>query len=146
MASVDYGDVQFFSVVLFKIGSLILAVLLGLQLTATTLNIPFDINSILTAEQFLFVYAVLIVTLLSFIEGRTLQVRDKEAFVPAIMLYIVTAIGIYFTYFIFLGGNNFTAYNFDNSTMNAYIGYYLLFGGFLIFINGRKQIFKRFLK
>lgn len=135
----DFGDVQFWSVVLFKVGSLILALLLGLQLSAKTLNIPFDLTRVLTLEQFLFVYAISIVAFLGFVEGRTLQKRAKEVAVPSMLLYIIAIIGAYFTIGVIWIGD----YNFNNSVTNSYIGYYLLFGTVLIFINGRKQIFKR---
>lgn len=144
MANVDAGDIRFFSVVLFKIASLLLALLLGLQLIRAQLPFPFDITAILSLEQFLFVFAILIVTVLAFLEGRTLQVREsggiKGLTFPVIILYIVGGIGGYFTATIFLG------YNFENSTINIYIGYYLLVGVLMIFINAREQIFKRFLK
>ena len=78
MAKLDSGDVQFFSIALFKIGSLILAVLLGLQLIRSQLPFSFDINFFFTPEQFLFIYAVMLIILLAFIEGRTLQVSGKE--------------------------------------------------------------------
>lgn len=144
----DAGDVRFYSVVLFKIASLFLALLLGLQLIKDQLPFPYDITAVLTLEQFLFIFAILIVTVLAFIEGRTLQAREGKGIsgklggltFGVVILYIVAGFGVYFTYLIFTG------YNFDNSTTNAYIGYFLLVGVFMIFINAREQIFKRFLK
>lgn len=141
---VEAGDIRFFSVVLFKISSLILALLLGLQLIRTQLPFPYNITELLSFEQFVFVYAVLIVTVLAFLEGRTLQAREGKGVAgfsfSVIILYIISVIGAYFVTTIFLG------YNFDNSTTNIYIGYYLLVGVIMIFINAREHIFKRILK
>lgn len=145
MAKVDAGDVRFFSIVLFKVASLLLALLLGLQLVRTQLPFSYDITSLLSLEQFLFVFVILVVTVLAFIEGRTLQAREGGGRIGGlsfgvVILYIVGIIGAYFSAIIFFG------YNFNDSTTNLYIGYYLLVGTFMIFINAREQIFKRFLK
>lgn len=141
---VDATDVRFFSIVLFKIASLLLALLLGLQLIRSQLPFDFDLTRVLSFEQFVFVFAIILVTMLAFIEGRTLQAREgrglKGLTFPVIILYVVAGVGAYFTAIIFLG------YNFDNSQTNLFIGYFLLIGVFMIFINAREQIFKRFLK
>lgn len=141
---VEQDDIRFYSIVLFKISTLLLALLLGLQLIRSQLPFPFDINTLFTFEQFVFVFVTLVVTILAFLEGRTLQSAQKGGVkgltFPVIILYIVGAIGTYFSVIIFLG------YNFDNSTTNIYLGYYLLVGTFMIFINAREQIFSRFLK
>lgn len=132
---VSSGDITFFSAVLFKISLLILALVLGLQLIRSSLPFPYDIQALFSFEQFIFIFAVLIVTILSFIEGLTLQKRDSLNF-GVVVLYIISAIGTYFSVIIFLG------YNFDNSTTNTYIGYYLLVGVLLILVNAREQLGK----
>lgn len=141
---VDTGDVRFFSVVLFKIASLILALLLGLQLVRSQLPFDYDLTRVLSFEQFVFVFAIVVVTGLAIIEGRTLQLREgggvKGFTFAVIILYIVAGIGAYFSAIIFLG------YSFNDSQTNLFIGYYLLIGTFMIFINAREQIFKRFTK
>ncbi len=143
---VDAGDVRFFSVVLFKIASLILALLLGLQLVRSQLPFDYDLTRVLSFEQFVFVFAIVVVTGLAVIEGRTLQVREGKGAgesgltFAVIILYVVAVIGAYFSAIIFLG------YNFNDSQTNLFIGYYLLIGTFMIFINAREQIFKRFIK
>lgn len=131
--------VRFYSIALFKIASLILALLLGLQLIRSSLPFPYDINSLFSAEQILFLYVTLIVTLLALIEGLTLRKRAPESAVPVILLLAVFVIGLYFVVQIV-----FFDYNFDNSDINAWLGYYLLFGTFLIFVNARQVIFARF--
>ena len=132
---------QFYSIALFKISSLILALLLGLQLIRTQLPFPYDINSIFTAEQVLFLYVTLIVTFLALVEGITLRKREKESVVPVILLLIIFFIGLYF-----VGLIAFFDYMFDNSDINSWLGYYLLFGTFLIFVNARQTIFARLYK
>jgi len=132
---------SFYSVAVFKIGSLLLALLLGLQLIRTSLPFDYDINRIFTTEQFLFLYVTLIVTFLALVEGVTLRRRDKEATFPFVLLILIFVVGLYFVSLI-----AFFDYNFDNSTTNTYLGYYLLFGAFLIFINARQIIFSRFFK
>ncbi len=131
--------VRFYSIALFKIGSLILALLLGLQLIRSSLPFAYDINSLFSAEQILFLYVTLIVTLLALIEGITLRKRDKESTIPVILLILIFLIGMYFVVQIV-----FFDYDFDNSEINAWLGYYLLFGTFMIFINARQVIFARF--
>jgi len=92
-----------------------------------------------SAEQILFLYVTLIVTLLALIEGLTLRQRDKESIIPVVLLLLIFLIGMYFVVQIV-----FFDYNFDNSDINAWLGYYLLFGTFIIFINARQVIFARF--
>jgi uncharacterized membrane protein len=133
------SPVKFYSIALFKIASLILALLLGLQLIRSSLPFAYDINSLFTAEQILFLYVTLIVTLLALIEGLSLRKRAPESAVPVILLIAVFVIGMYFVVQIV-----FFDYNFDNSDINAWLGYYLLFGTFLIFVNARQVIFARF--
>jgi len=80
----------------------------------------------------------LIVTFLALIEGVTLRKRDKQSTVPVVLLIIIFLIGMYFVVQIVLFD-----YNFNNSEINAWLGWYLLFGTFLIFINARQVIFSR---
>jgi len=136
MAEVE--SVRFWSIALFKIASLILALLLGLQLIRSSLPFAYDINALFTAEQILFLYVTLIVTFLALIEGVTLRKRDKQSTVPVVLLIIVFLIGMYFVVQIVLFD-----YNFNNSEINAWLGWYLLFGTFLIFVNARQVIFSR---
>ncbi len=133
--------VKFYSIALFKIASLILALLLGLQLIRSSLPFAYDINALFSAEQILFLYVTLIVTLLALIEGVTLRQRDKQSTIPVALLILIFLIGMYFVVQIVLFD-----YNFDNSDINAWLGYYLLFGTFIIFINARHVIFSRFFK
>lgn len=129
---VSSGDTGFFSIVLAKISLLILSLVLALQLIRSSLPFPYDIQALFSFEQFVFVFAVLIVTILAFVEGITLQKKVSFGF-GVLVLYIVSAIGAYFTVIIFFG------YEFNNSTTNMYIGYYLLVGVLLILINAREQ-------
>ncbi len=132
---------RFYSIALFKIGSLILAILLGLQLIRAQLPFAYNINSIFTSEQVLFLYVTLIVTFLALIEAITLRRRDPQGIVPFLLLFAVFLIGMYFVTLIVIFD-----YMFNNSETNAFLGYYLLFGAFLIFINARQVIFSRFFK
>ena len=128
----------YWSILLFKVGSLILALLLGLQLAGHSFGVNVDLEIYYSWKQILFIYVTLIVTLLAFVEGRTLQIRDKEALLPVIILYIVSAIGAYFSGLIILG-----KYDFSSGGTNTYFGWYILFGVFMIFINARDVLFKR---
>ena len=132
---------RFYSIALFKIGSLILAILLGLQLIRAQLPFAYNINSLFTSEQVLFLYVTLIVTFLALIEAITLRRRDPQGIVPFLLLFAVFLIGMYFVTLIVIFD-----YMFNNSETNAFLGYYLLFGAFLIFINARQVIFSRFFK
>jgi len=131
----------FWSIAVFKIGSLILALLLGLQLIRSQLPFAYNINNIFTSEQILFLYVTLIVTFLALVEAVTLRRRSPESIVPYLLLFAVFVIGMYFVVQIV-----FFDYMFDNSEINAWLGYYLLFGTFLIFVNARQIIFSKFFK
>jgi len=131
----------FWSITLFKIGSLLLALILGLQLIRQQLPFDYDITRIFTFEQFVFIYVTLIVTFLALVEGVTLYRRNKESVVGAVILIIVFFIGLYFVGLIVLFD-----FSFNDSQTNAFLGYYLLFGTFLIFINARQIIFSRLFK
>jgi len=126
------------SILLFKLASLILALLLGLQLAGSSFGVNVDVELFYSWQQVVFAYVTMIVTLLAFVEGRTLQLRDKEALLPVILLYIITAIGVYFSGLVVLG-----KYEFSSGGTNTWFGYYLLFGVFMILINARDVLFKR---
>ena len=128
----------YWSILLFKLASLILALLLGLQLAGSSFGVNVDVELFYSWQQVVFAYVTLIVTLLAFVEGRTLQLRDKEALLPVIILYIVTAVGIYFSGLVLLA-----KYDFSSGGTNTWFGYYLLFGVFMILINARDVLFKR---
>jgi len=128
------SGVKTFSILLFKFSSLILAVLLALQLIKEQLPFPYDITRLLSFEQFVFVYAIIVITLLAFVEGRTLQRRVSFNF-GVLVLYIIAIIGVYFIALVFGFG-----YDFDNSTTNSYIGYFLLVGVVMIVINAREEL------
>jgi len=127
------GNIPLLSAILFKMGLLILSLLLGLQLISDQLPFDYDIMTFFSFEQFIFLFAVLIVTLLAFLEGFTLQKRDEFNF-GVLVLYIVSAIGVYFVVLIVVFN-----YNFNDSIMNTYLGYYLLVGVVLILVNARRN-------
>ncbi len=127
-------DVKTASVMLFKFSSLILALVLGMQLIRSQLPFPFDITAVFTFEQFVFVYSLATITILAFVEGRTLQKRDSFNF-GVLVLYIISAIGAYFLVQIFVFG-----YAFNDSTINIYMGYYLLVGVIMIVVNARDEL------
>lgn len=126
------------SILLFKLASLILALLLGLQLAGSSFGVNVDVTIFYTWEQVVFAYVTLIVTLLAFVEGRTLQLRDSQALLPVILLYVIAGIGAYFSATVVLG-----KYDFASGGTNTWFGYYLLFGVFMIMINARDVLFKR---
>ena len=144
------------SVLLFKSATLILGILLGLQLLGTVGRVPFDITEVFTFEQFLFVYILSVVVLLAFIEARTMQNRaggGLEGFTIGVLVgFAIALIGLALLLLvIFAEGTQFNSqlgvhlpngYDFDNSEINELIGWYLLVGAILIFINARNQIFK----
>jgi hypothetical protein len=132
---------RFWSVLLFKVSSLLLALLLGLQLAGKSFGVNVDVTLFYSWEQFVFAYVTLIVTLLAFVEGRTLQLRVPQGTLPVVMLYIVAGIGAYFSGLILLA-----KYDFSSGGTNTWFGYYLLFGVFMILINARDVIFSRLKK
>src|SRR3990172_9669442 len=109
---VTSGDISFYSAVLFKMALLILSLLLGLQLIRDQLPFQYDIMSLFSWEQFVFAFAVLIITVLSFVEGRTLQIRDGLNF-GVVVEYIIAVLGTFFAVQIFIFD-----YDFDNSNIN----------------------------
>jgi len=130
---VTSGDISFYSAVLFKMALLILSLLLGLQLIRDQLPFQYDIMSLFSWEQFVFAFAVLIITVLSFVEGRTLQIRDGLNF-GVVVEYIIAGLGTFFAVQIFIFD-----YDFDNSNINMWMGYFLLVGVVMILVNAREQ-------
>lgn len=127
------GDLVTLGGILFKISLLILALLLALQLISDQLPFPYDIMSLFSFEQFIFLFSTITIALLAFIEGFTLMKRDSLNF-GVVVLYIVAGIGAYFVVLIAIFD-----YSFNDSTMNTYLGYYLLVGVLIILVNARVE-------
>ncbi len=127
------GDLVTLGGILFKISLLILALLLALQLLSDQLPFSYDIMSLFSFEQFIFLFSTITIALLAFIEGFTLMKRDSLNF-GVIVLYIVSAVGAYFVVLIVIFD-----YSFNDSTMNTYLGYYLLVGVLIILVNARVE-------
>jgi len=127
------GDIITLGGILFKISLLILALLLALQLISDQLPFPYDIMSLFSFEQFIFLFSTVTISLLALIEGITLMRRDSLNF-GVVVLYIVSAIGAYFIVLIVVFN-----YSFNDSTTNTYLGYYLLVGVLLILVNARLE-------
>jgi len=127
------GDIVTLGGILFKISLLILALLLALQLLSDQLPFSYDIMSLFSFEQFIFLFSTITISLLAFIEGFTLMKRDSLNF-GVIVLYIVSAVGAYFIVLIVAFD-----YSFNDSTMNTYLGYYLLVGVLIILVNARVE-------
>lgn len=128
------GDIVTLGGILFKISLLILALLLALQLISDQLPFPYDIMSLFSFEQFVFLFSTVTISLLAFIEGFTLQKRDKGINFGVVVEYIVSAIGAYFVVLIVVFD-----YSFNDSTTNTYLGYYLLVGVLIILVNARTE-------
>ena len=127
------GEIVTLGGILFKISLLILALLLALQLLSDQLPFPYDIMSLFSFEQFVFLFSTVTISLLALVEGYTLMKRDSVNF-GVIVLYIVSAIGAYFIVLIVAFN-----YNFNDSTTNTYLGYYLLVGVLIILVNARTE-------
>lgn len=127
------GEIVTLGGILFKISLLILALLLALQLLSDQLPFPYDIMSLFSFEQFVFLFSTITISLLALVEGYTLMKRDSVNF-GVIVLYIVSAIGAYFVVLIVVFN-----YTFNDSTTNAYLGYYLLVGVVIILVNARVE-------
>ncbi len=127
------GDLVTLGGILFKISLLILALLLALQLLSDQLPFPYDIMSLFSFEQFIFLFSTVTISLLALVEGYTLMKKDSLNF-GVVVLYIVSAIGAYFVVLIVVFN-----YSFNDSTTNAYLGYYLLVGVLLILVNARVE-------
>jgi len=127
------GELVTLGGILFKISLLILALLLALQLLSDQLPFPYDIMSLFSFEQFVFLFSTVTISLLALVEGYTLMKKDSLNF-GVVILYIISAIGGYFVVLIVV-----FSYNFNDSTTNAYLGYYLLVGVLMILVNARVE-------
>lgn len=127
------GEIVTLGGILFKISLLILALLLALQLLSDQLPFPYDIMSLFSFEQFVFLFSTITIALLALVEGYTLMKRDSLNF-GVVVLYIVSAIGAYFVVLIVVFN-----YTFNDSTTNSYLGYYLLVGVLIILVNARVE-------
>ena len=127
------GEIVTLGGILFKISLLILALLLALQLLSDQLPFPYDIMSLFSFEQFVFLFSTVTISLLALVEGYTLMKKDSVNF-GVIILYIISAIGGYFVVLIVV-----FSYNFNDSGTNAYLGYYLLVGVAMILVNARVE-------
>lgn len=134
----EITGLTYWSILLFKVASLVLALLLGLQLAGSSFGVNVDVELFYSWQQFIFAYVTIIVTLLAFVEGRTLQLRDSQSLLPVILLYVIAGVGAYFSGLVVLG-----KYDFSSGGTNTWFGYYLLFGVFMILINARDVLFKR---
>jgi len=138
------------SVVLFRVGVLILAIVLAFQLLGETGILPFDFTEIYTFQQITYVWIILVVTILAFIEARTMQNKlggGLEGFsIGVVIAYAIAFIGVGLTIFVFFAEDPTVfppkPYEFNSGIVNDLIGYYLLVGALLIFINARKSIFR----
>ena len=130
------------SILLAKLAPLILGLLLGLTLLRPSLDVGVDITRLLNFQQFVFVYLILYIAILGFIEARGMQ-KERGGGVEAVDLGVVIAytlafIGLGLTIFIFIAD-----YTFNNSDLDIFIGLYLLAGAVLILINSRTQLFTK---
>ena len=130
------------SILLAKLAPLILGLLLGLTLLRPSLDVGVDITRLLNFQQFVFVYLILYIAILGFIEARGMQ-KERGGGVEAVDLGVVIAyslafIGLGLTIFIFIAD-----YQFNNSDLDIWIGIYLLAGAILILINSRTQLFTK---
>lgn len=138
------------SVLLFKVGVLIFGIILALQLLGETNTIPFDFTDFYTLQQIVYGWILLLVTILAIIEARTMQNKaggGLEGFSIGVLIsYGIAIVGVGLTIFVFFAGDATVippvGYDFSSGTVNELIGWYLLVGALLIFINARKQIFR----
>ncbi len=140
------------SVLLLRVAGIILGLVLALQLLGETGVVPFDFTELYTIQQIIYGYILLLITILAFIEARTMQNKlggGLEGFsIGVFITYGIAFIGLGLTVFVFVGGNasifplDTVGYAFDNGTINNLIGFYLLVGVLLLFINSRKSIFR----
>lgn len=138
------------SVLLFKVGVLIFGVVLALQLLGETGTAPFDFTEFFTLQQVVYAWILLMVTILAIIEARTMQNKaggGLEGFTIGVLIsYAIAIVGIGLTIFVFFAEDPTVfppkGYEFSNGTINELIGWYLLVGALLVFINARKQIFR----
>lgn len=138
------------SVLLFKVAILIFGLVLGLQLLGTSDVIPFDITEIWSFQQWSFIWILLVVTILAFIEGTTMQARaggGVQGFTIGVAIsFAIAFVGLGLTLFVIFAEDPLAfppeGYEFNDSEVNQLIGWYLLVGTLLIFINARNQILK----
>ncbi len=135
------------SIFLFRVAVIILAIVLAFQLLGETGIVDFDFTDFYTLQQITYGWIILVVTLLALIEARTMQNRAgggvEGASFGVVISYIIAVIGIGFTIFVFTGGEIAfppQGYEFTNGEINQLIGYYLLVGVLLFFINSRTSI------
>jgi len=121
------------SILLAKTAPLILGLLLGLTLLRSEIDVGVDITKLLNFQQFVFVYLILYISILGFIEGGIDAVD-----LGVVIAYALAFIGIGLTIFIFVAD-----YQFNNSNIDIWIGVYLLAGAILILINSRQQLFTK---
>jgi len=130
------------SIILAKLAPLILALLLGLTLIRSEIDVGVDITRLLNFQQFVFVYLILYIVILGFIEARGMQ-KERGGGIEAVDLGVVIAyslafIGLGLVLFILIAD-----YQFNNSNIDLWIGIYLLAGSILILINSRTQLFTK---
>ena len=130
------------SIILAKLAPLVLGLLLGLTLLRSEIDVGVDITRLLNFQQFVFVYLILYIAILGFIEARGMQ-KARGGGVEAVDLGVVIAyslafIGLGLTIFIFVAD-----YQFNNSDLDIWIGIYLLAGAILILVNSRQQLFTK---
>jgi len=130
------------SIILAKLAPLVLALLLGLTLIRSEIDVGVDITRLLNFQQFVFVYLILYIVILGFIEARGMQ-KERGGGIEAVDLGVVIAyslafIGLGLTLFILIAD-----YQFNNSNIDLWIGIYLLAGSILILINSRTQLFTK---
>ncbi len=130
------------SIILAKLAPLVLGLLLGLTLLRSEIDVGVDITRLLNFQQFVFVYLILYIAILGFIEARGMQ-KARGGGIEAVDLGVVIAyslafIGLGLTIFIFVAD-----YQFNNSDLDIWIGIYLLAGAILILVNSRQQLFTK---
>ncbi len=130
------------SIILAKLAPLVLGLLLGLTLLRSEIDVGVDITRLLNFQQFVFVYLILYIAILGFIEARGMQ-KARGGGIEAVDLGVVIAyslafIGLGLTIFIFVAD-----YQFNNTDLDIWIGVYLLAGAILILINSRQQLFTK---
>lgn len=138
------------SVLLLRVAGIILGLVLAFQLLGETGVLPFDFTDFYTLQQIIYGYILLLITILAFIEARTMQNKaggGLEGFsIGVFITYGIAFIGLGLTIFVFAGENPLVfppeGYQFTSGEINNIIGYYLLVGVLLLFINSRKSIFR----
>ena len=130
------------SIILAKLAPLILGLLLGLTLIRSEIDVGVDITKLLNFQQFVFVYLILYIAILGFIEARGMQ-KERGGGIDAIDLGVVIAYSLAFIGIGLTIGILVADYQFNNSNIDVWIGVYLLAGAILILINSRQQLFTK---